>query len=206
MGRRWVFGWRVGDLVSDWTPRRRKVWRRWRCISAGKGTGFFGFQAGRMLGKSCFAGSGGRIMWPLVRGKPSLRPPRSAPRKKRGSGECVKLSKNCLRLSWPVELVCQQHNASVIQIVHGGYSPKLRRMKKVHKLNLSSLYEVFEDPMVKLQYIQTALQHADPFTKALEPCKWSNALELMSIKPPWASSCTAPTLQSSCAMREGGEE
>ena len=31
----------VGDLVSDWTPyfhrtgRRRKFWRRWRCVSAG---------------------------------------------------------------------------------------------------------------------------------------------------------------------------
>ena len=81
-------------------------------------------------------------------------------------------------LNRPVEPFCQQDNASVIQIVHGGYSPKPRRMKKVHKLNLSSLYEVFEDPSVKLQYIKTALQRAGPFTKALEPCKSSNALPL----------------------------
>ena len=60
-------------------------------------------------------------------------------------------------------------------------SPKLRHMKKVHKLNLSSLYEVFEGPNVKLQYVKTALQRADPFTKAVEQCKWPNALELMSI-------------------------
>ena len=58
-------------------------------------------------------------------------------------------------LNRPVELVCQQDNASVIQIVHGGYSPKLRHVKKVHKLNLSALYEVFEDPSVKLQYTKT---------------------------------------------------
>jgi hypothetical protein len=87
-------------------------------------------------------------------------------------------------LDRPIDLICQQDNASVIQIVHGGYSPKLRHMKKVHKLNLSSLYEVFEDPHVKLQYIKTDLQRADPFTKALEPCKWNAALELMHIKPP----------------------
>ena len=88
-------------------------------------------------------------------------------------------------LNRPIALICQQDNASVIQIVHGGYSPKLRHMKKVHKLNLSSVYEVFEDPNVKRQYVETAVQSADPFAKALEPCKWPNALELMSIKPPW---------------------
>ena len=87
-------------------------------------------------------------------------------------------------LDRPIDLICQQDNASVIQIVHGGYSPKLRHMKQVHKLNLSSLYEVFEDPHVKLQYIKTDLQRADPFTKALEPCKWNAALELLHIKPP----------------------
>jgi hypothetical protein len=41
-------------------------------------------------------------------------------------------------LNRPVHLVCQQDNASVIQIVHGGYSAKLRHLKKVHKLNLSA--------------------------------------------------------------------
>ena len=66
----------------------------------------------------------------------------------------------------------------------GGYSAKLRHLKKVHKLNLSALYELFNDPQVTLQYIKSALQRADPFTKALEPCKWNAALELLNIKPP----------------------
>ena len=47
-------------------------------------------------------------------------------------------------LNRPVHLVCQQDNASVIQIVHGGYSAKLRHVKKLHKLNLSALYEAFD--------------------------------------------------------------
>jgi hypothetical protein len=86
-------------------------------------------------------------------------------------------------LDRPVGLISQQDNASVIQIIHGGYSPKFRYMKKVHKLNLSSLYEIFEDSYVILQYIKIDLQRADPFRKAFEPCKWNAVLELMYIKP-----------------------
>jgi hypothetical protein len=56
-------------------------------------------------------------------------------------GEGLPMQELCETISnRPIDLVCQQNNASAIQIVHGGYSPKLRRMKKVHKLNLPSLY------------------------------------------------------------------
>ena len=72
-------------------------------------------------------------------------------------------------LDRPVDLISQQDNASVIQVIHGGYSPKFRYMKKVHKLNLLSLYEMFEDSYVILQYIKINLQRADPFRKAFEP-------------------------------------
>ena len=87
-------------------------------------------------------------------------------------------------LNRPVHLVCQQDNASVLQIVQGGYSAKLRHLKKVHKLNLSALYGAFEFPDVVLQYVKSASQRADPFTKALEPCKWASALDLLHIRPP----------------------
>ena len=89
-----------------------------------------------------------------------------------------------LVLNRPISLVCQQDNASVIQMVHGGYSARLRHLKKVHRLNLSASYELFNDPQVTLQYIKSALQRADPFTKALEPCKWTAAPELLNIQPP----------------------
>ena len=95
-----------------------------------------------------------------------------------------------LILDRPVELQCLQDNASVIQIVHNGYSPKLRHMKKIHKLNLASLYELFTEPDIKLQYIKTSLQRADPYTKALEPCKWKDALELLNVIPPELDSKT----------------
>ena len=108
-------------------------------------------------------------------------------------------------LNRPIHLVCQQDNASVIQIVHGGYSAKLRHLKKVHKLNLSALYEAFDFPDVFLQYVKSASQRADPFTKALEPCKWPAALDLLHIRPPWYFP-EARILLSSSSKREGGEE
>ena len=73
-------------------------------------------------------------------------------------------------------LTCYQDNASVIQIIKAGFSPKLRHMKKVHKLN-------FECPDVLIIYIKTSMQGADPFTKALAPNQWDAALKLMSIFP-----------------------
>ena len=77
-----------------------------------------------------------------------------------------------------VELHCYQDNSAVIQIVQRGYSAKLRHVSKTHRINLSSLYEAFEDPRTHLGYIATDKQCADIFTKALQPVKFPAALEL----------------------------
>ena len=81
-----------------------------------------------------------------------------------------------------IPLLCFQDNSAVIQIVHAGYSPKLRHVSKTHRINLSSLYEVFEDPYARLQYINTELQRADVFTKALAPAKFPAALKLLQME------------------------
>ena len=81
-----------------------------------------------------------------------------------------------------VTLQCFQDNSAVIQIVNAGYSPKLRHVSKTHRINLSSLYEVFEDPNVKLFYINTDQQRADIFTKALSPAKFPAALQLIRME------------------------
>ena len=81
-----------------------------------------------------------------------------------------------------VPLICLQDNAAVIQIVHSGYSPKLRHVSKTHRINLSSLYEVFESPYARLQYINTEQQRADVFTKALAPAKFPAALDLLRME------------------------
>ncbi|CAE7029195.1 GIP [Symbiodinium natans] len=81
-----------------------------------------------------------------------------------------------------VLLQCHQDNSAVIQIVHAGYSPKLRHVSKTHRIDLSSLYEVYEDPYVRLTYINTDKQRADIFTKALAPAKFPAALQLLQME------------------------
>ena len=82
-----------------------------------------------------------------------------------------------------VELRCYQDNAAVIQIVEAGYSPKLKHMNKTFRINLGSIYECFkEDKMMKLLYIKTTSQKADPFTKPLPVAKWGEALDLMGVQ------------------------
>ena len=75
-----------------------------------------------------------------------------------------------------------EDNQATILVVKKGYSPKLRHIQRTHKVNLSSLSEIFEDPSVELDYVVTDEQAADIFTKALPPQKWGNALTLLGIR------------------------
>ena len=83
----------------------------------------------------------------------------------------------------PVVLECLQDNSAVISIVSAGYSPKLRHLSKTQKIELGSIYEVFEESGTVLLYIKTDKQRADPLTKNLQPASWSEALKLLGITP-----------------------
>jgi hypothetical protein len=84
-------------------------------------------------------------------------------------------------LERPVKLQCLQDNQATILVVKKGYSPKLRHVARTHKVNLGSLYEVFDNNDVSIQYIVTDKQAADIFTKALPPHKWEAALRMIGI-------------------------
>eukprot|EP00435_Cladocopium_sp_Y103_P060485 s1600_g22.t1 len=83
----------------------------------------------------------------------------------------------------PIVLECLQDNSAVISIVSAGYSPKLRHMSKTQRIELGSIYEVFEEAGTVLLYIKTDKQRADPLTKNLQPISWPEALKLMGITP-----------------------
>ena len=83
----------------------------------------------------------------------------------------------------PVVLECLQDNSAVIAKVSAGYSPKLRHMSKTQRIELGSIYEVFEEAGTVLLYIKTDKQRADPLTKNLQPMSWPEALKLMGITP-----------------------
>ena len=86
-------------------------------------------------------------------------------------------------LGRPVVLECLQDNSAVIAIVAAGYSPKLRHMSKTQRIELGSIYEVFEEAGAVLLYIKTDKQRADPLTKNLMPQSWLEALNLLGITP-----------------------
>eukprot|EP00435_Cladocopium_sp_Y103_P062857 s119_g24.t1 len=81
-----------------------------------------------------------------------------------------------------VKLRVLEDNQATIIVIRKGYSPKLRHITRTHKVNLSCLSEVFRDPNVLLEYVETAKQAADIFTKALAPQKWAAALQLLGIR------------------------
>ena len=89
------------------------------------------------------------------------------------------------------ELVVMEDNQATIKVVLKGYSPKLRSLVRTQRVDLSSIKEVFDCDDAKIEYVKTDKQAADMFTKALEPAKWQNAMDLLSIVSPSGPSAKA---------------
>ena len=63
-----------------------------------------------------------------------------------------------------------------------GFSSKLQHLAKTHRINIASTCEVVDDKNnILLNYVNTAEQRDEPFTKALLIQKWSAALKLLGI-------------------------
>ena len=73
-------------------------------------------------------------------------------------------------LDYPIRLVIHEDNQATILVAKKGYSPKLRHIA-----------EVLEENDVAIEYVDTNLQAANIFTKALPPQKWDNALQLLGM-------------------------
>ena len=82
-----------------------------------------------------------------------------------------------------VQLVIHEDNQATILVAKKGYSPKLRHIARTHKVNLGSISEQLEEGTgVEIEYVDTAEQAADIFTKALVPQKWDRAIKLLGIR------------------------
>ena len=73
----------------------------------------------------------------------------------------------------------EDREATII-VVKKGYSPKKRHITRAHKVNLSSLSEVYADGTAIVEFVDT--QAADIFTNALPLQKWANALHLLGMR------------------------
>ena len=87
----------------------------------------------------------------------------------------------CQILGRDVTLEVLEDNEATIKIIRKGGSAKLRHVSRTHKINLASTYEQFQDPCIKLEYVNTKEQVADVFTKAIPPQGWDHALRLMGL-------------------------
>ena len=85
-------------------------------------------------------------------------------------------------LDRPIQLRTFEDNQATIIVVKKGYSPKLRHLTRTHKVNLSSLAEIYQEDNASIEYVDTNEQAADIFTKALPPQKWANALQLLGMR------------------------
>ena len=101
-----------------------------------------------------------------------------------------------------LELVIHEDNQATILVAKKGYSPKLRHISRTHKVNLGCISEqLAEGSHISIQYVDTAEQAADIFTKALPPQKWDNI-----GSPPISASCSPrPETIADKASPEGKE-
>ena len=76
--------------------------------------------------------------------------------------------------------ICEDNQACIL-VAQSGFSGKLRHITRTHKVNLASIKNEIDKPEVSLIYTDTSKQAADLFTKALEPYKWDNALQLIGM-------------------------
>ena len=77
-------------------------------------------------------------------------------------------------LERPVLLRLREDNTTRAKVVTAGYSKKLRHLKRVHRVSLSSVKEQLDRDDVERSLVGTSDQKADVFTKAVEPALAQN--------------------------------
>jgi hypothetical protein len=82
----------------------------------------------------------------------------------------------------PIQLKIFEDNQAAITIADSGFSTKLCHISRTHGVNIASIKDEIDKPEFELLKIDTKLQAADIFTKAVEPQKWEPALDMLGIR------------------------
>ncbi|CAE7257616.1 RE2 [Symbiodinium sp. CCMP2592] len=75
-----------------------------------------------------------------------------------------------------VPIIFFQDNETVLAILKSGYSPKLRHLGRVHRVNVASMAEIFEQEDFSATYVNSKEQLANGLTKIIPPAEWSDML------------------------------
>ena len=98
---------------------------------------------------------------------------------------------DCLRKIWermwgrtPI-LHTYDDNQAMIKVCETGRNPTMKQLQRTHGVNVTALHEAAQRPDVDLQYIKSADQRADIYTKAFTDAdKWLHACWLVNIVHP----------------------
>ncbi|CAE6943662.1 unnamed protein product, partial [Symbiodinium sp. CCMP2592] len=80
-----------------------------------------------------------------------------------------------------VPIIFFQDNETVLAILKSGYSPKLRHLGRVHRVNVASMAEIFEQEDFSATYVNSKEQLANGLTKIIPPAEWSDMLTQLCL-------------------------
>ena len=82
-----------------------------------------------------------------------------------------------------IPMVCRCDNTQAIAAAKKGYSKKLRCLNRTHRISISALNEIFADESqcCSIEWIETAKQKANIYTKALGPAQFASEREMVGM-------------------------
>ena len=82
-----------------------------------------------------------------------------------------------------IPMVCRCDNTQAIAAAKKGYSKKLRCLNRTHRISISALNEIFADESqcCSIEWIETAKQKANIYTKALGPAQFVSEREMVGM-------------------------
>ena len=80
-----------------------------------------------------------------------------------------------------VRLSVREDNEATAKIVLAGYNKKLRYLRRVQKIHVTSLSEQLNPSDIELMLVNTLFQKVDVFTKRLVGPLWENTMKFLSI-------------------------
>eukprot|EP00439_Symbiodinium_sp_Y106_P026682 s402_g3.t1 len=80
-----------------------------------------------------------------------------------------------------VPIIFFQDNETVLAILKSGYSPKLRHLGRVHRVNVASMAEIFEQEDFSATYVNSKDQLANGLTKVIPPAEWPEMLTQLCL-------------------------
>ena len=80
------------------------------------------------------------------------------------------------------KLLVREDNDVAIRVIETGRNPTMRHMSRTHGISVSAIHELFVAGKFEVEYVPSALQAADIFTKSFSvPLQWQSVCRLVNV-------------------------